>query len=270
MSLSSSLRALGLLACGLALAGAAQAHRSFLVPSSTILSGSNKQWVTVDAARGNDLFYFNHNALTTDGLVITAPDGATVPPAKLERFRYRTVFDWEITQPGTWRAAVVDDGYRVSWEEGGQGKRWTGPVSAFASAVPADAQKLNVAKVQSRVETFVTSGKPTTPARIDSGMEVVYQPHPNDLLEGEATVLTFLIDGQPASGLSVNVVQGGGRYRSALNEQKLTTDAAGQVRVTWSAPGLYWISAAKRLDKPQPPATRASVSYAATVEVMGR
>lgn len=258
------------LVCALALvaAGAAHAHRSFLVPSSTILSGETNQWVTVDAARGNDLFFFNHNAMPVDGLVITAPDGRTVPPAKLERFRYRTVFDWQLNQPGTWRAAVVDEGLRASWEEGGQGKRWMGPAADFAKSVPAGAAKLSVAQVQSRVEVFVTSGKPTEPARIGRGMEVVYQPHPNDLVAGEAAMLTVLVDGQPAVDLPVRVVAGGGRYRDNVEEMKLSTDARGQVRVTFPAAGLYWISAGQARKNPQPPATRGSVSYAATVEVM--
>ena len=68
----------------LALPLLAQAHRSFLVPSSTVLSHTSNQWASVDAARGNDLFFFNHNALPLDGLLITTPRGAKVDPSKLE------------------------------------------------------------------------------------------------------------------------------------------------------------------------------------------
>lgn len=79
----------------------AQAHRSFLVPSSTVLSPTANQWVSVDAARGNDLFFFNHNAMPLDGLQIISPSGKAGEPAKLERFRYKTVFEWPLTEPGT-------------------------------------------------------------------------------------------------------------------------------------------------------------------------
>ena len=37
----------------------AQAHRAWMLPSATVLSG-DEVWVTVDAAVSNDLFYFEH------------------------------------------------------------------------------------------------------------------------------------------------------------------------------------------------------------------
>ncbi|MBL8704984.1 MAG: DUF4198 domain-containing protein [Rhodospirillales bacterium] len=37
----------------------ADAHRAWLLPSATVLSGSDN-WVTIDAAVSNDLFYFEH------------------------------------------------------------------------------------------------------------------------------------------------------------------------------------------------------------------
>ena len=40
-----------------ALPMAAHAHRAWMLPSATVLSG-NEPWVTVDAAVSNDLFYF--------------------------------------------------------------------------------------------------------------------------------------------------------------------------------------------------------------------
>ncbi|MGE0796729.1 MAG: DUF4198 domain-containing protein [Lautropia sp.] len=246
----------------------ASAHRSFLVPSSTVLSGPG-QWLTVDAARGNDLFYFNHNAMPVDGLVITAPDGRTVPPAKLERFRYRTVFDVQLTESGTWRTAVVDEGLRAQWQENGQPKRWNGSRSDFAKAVPSGAQKLTVSEVQSRVEVFVTAGKPTPIKPTGRGLEVDYTPHPNDLVAGEASELRFLADGKPAAGLQVKVVPGGNRYRDTTGEMKMTADADGRVSITWPHPGLYWVNAGIR-GTAEPPATRRLVTYAATVEVLSK
>ena len=51
---------------------ASQAHKAWLLPSATV--STVDQWITVDGAVSNDLFYFNHVPLRTDGLVITAPD----------------------------------------------------------------------------------------------------------------------------------------------------------------------------------------------------
>jgi hypothetical protein len=43
------------------------AHRLWLLPSSTVLSG-DEGWVTVDAAVSNTLFVFEHRPLRLDGL----------------------------------------------------------------------------------------------------------------------------------------------------------------------------------------------------------
>jgi len=54
------------LACG---AGAAMAHNLWMKPSATVLSKAD--WVTVDAAVSNDIFFFNHRPLAVDKLTIT-------------------------------------------------------------------------------------------------------------------------------------------------------------------------------------------------------
>ena len=56
----------------------AQAHNAWLLPSTTVLSKAD--WITVDAAVSNDLFFFNHVPLNVQGLQITAPDGSALQP----------------------------------------------------------------------------------------------------------------------------------------------------------------------------------------------
>ena len=53
----------------------ASAHRQWMMPSATVLSGDDV-WVTVDAAVSNDLFYFEHQPLRLDGIKAWAPDGS--------------------------------------------------------------------------------------------------------------------------------------------------------------------------------------------------
>lgn len=247
----------------------AHAHRSFLVPSSTVLAASDKQWVTIDAARGNDLFYFNHNAMPVDGLEIVAPDGRLVTPAKLERFRYRAVMDIQLNQQGTWKAAVVDEGLRVRWKENGEEKRWNGSRADYAKSVPANAQELTVSDAFSRVETMVTVGKPTNSKLTGKGLEVEYVTHPNDLFAGEKSTFVFYQNGKPAPDVRVTVVRGGARYQDKPLEIALQTDAQGKVIVDWKEPGMYWMNASVR-GKGELPATTSSMSYAATLEVMGK
>lgn len=260
--------AFAFLAAWAVLPSAAWAHRSFLVPSSTVLSNAPGQWVTVDAARGNDLFHFNHNAMPVEGLAITAPDGSTVAPARLERFRYRAVFDLPLTQPGTWRIAVVDDGVRAQWTEQGRPRRWMGPPAGLAQAVPPGASELRVSEVMSRVETYVTMGAPTPPRPVGKGLEAAYTPHPNDLVAGAPAAIRFTHDGKPAAGLKVTVLPGASRYRDDAGAIEAVTDADGRVAFRWPGAGLYWVQAGLRGEATVPQASRRSVSYAATLEVL--
>ena len=100
---------LAALALALALPFAAHAHKAWVLPSQTVLSG-NDPWVTVDAAVSNDLFYFNHVPLRLDNAVITAPDGSTVQPQNGATGKFRSVFDVQLQQAGTYRIAVVNAG----------------------------------------------------------------------------------------------------------------------------------------------------------------
>lgn len=236
-------RLLGLaVALAAALPLGAQAHRAWLLPSSTVLSGP-EPWVTVDAAVSNDLFYFEHQPMRLDGLVITAPDGRAAKPENASTGRYRSTFDLKLEQQGTYRVAVVNDLLMASFKAGGENRRLRGTAESLTRQIPADAQELSVTQNIGRTETYVSVGKPSDTVFKPSGrgIELVPVTHPNDLVVGDAATFRFLQDGKPAAGLAVSVVPGGIRFRSELGEQALTTDAQGEVKVTWKAPGSYWI-----------------------------
>ncbi len=96
-----------LLALALSLPLAAQAHKMWMVPSATNVSGADP-WVTVDAAVSNDLFYPDHMPVALDRVVITAPDGQTAKAENALTGQYRSVFDVHLTQQGTYKIAAVD------------------------------------------------------------------------------------------------------------------------------------------------------------------
>ncbi len=249
---------------------AAHAHRQWLLPSATVLSG-NDPWVTVDAAVSNDLFYFEHVPMRLDNLVVTAPDGKPVKAENAATGRYRSTFDVPLKQAGTYRVAVVSQGLFASYKENGQAKRWRGSAEAFAKEVPANAQDLQVTQAESRIETFVTAGKPGGKglAMTGRGLELAPVTHPNDLVAGDAASFRLLLDGKPAANLKVSVVPGGIRYRDQLQEIAVTTDADGKFSVKWPAPGMYWMEAEVRDDKATlSPAKSRRAVYAATVEVL--
>ena len=258
------------LALGLAFvtgASAAQAHELFLVPSSTVLSKAD--WITVDAAVSNDLF-FNHQPLGLENLVVSAPDGSLLAPENALKGRLRSVFDLNLAQPGTYRIAVVNDGLFARWKDKatGQPRRARATPETLASQVPADAQELQVTQSVGRIETFATVGKPSTLRPSGRGLELLAAA-PTDLVQGEPARFAMQIDGQPAPDLEVTLTRGGTRYRDQVEEIKLRTDAQGRFAVTWPQPGMYRLEAASTDGKTTTPlAAERRLSYAATLEVM--
>jgi len=249
---------------------AAHAHRLWLLPSATVLSG-NDPWVTVDAAVSNNLFNFDHFPLKLDGLVVTAPDGTAVKPENESTGRYRSVFDVHLTQDGTYRIAIDNRGVFASYKLNGEPKRWRGSVDALAQALPANAQDVDVTETEVRVESFVTRGKPSAGALKPTGhgLELVALTHPNDLVAGAHTGFRLLIDGKPASNVKVSVVPGASRYRDQPGDTTYTTAADGNFDVKWPNPGMYYMEAEVRDDHTSiPQAKNRRAAYAATFEVL--
>ncbi|WP_264048553.1 DUF4198 domain-containing protein [Methylobacterium flocculans] len=253
----------------IALAGPAAAHRAWMLPSSTVLSGGDA-WVALDAAISNDLFVFEHMPMRLNGLVVTGPDGTAVTPENTATSKFRSTFDLHLIKPGSYRAAVVNDGVMASYKLGGQPKRWRGRAEAMAREIPADAQEVKVTEIAQRTETFVTLGKPDSGAFAPSGkgLELRFDTHPNNLAAGEAARFTLLLDGVPAANVAIEVVRGGSRYRDKSEETKLTTATDGSVTVPFSQAGLYWFGAETQDDKSSIPGARRRAVYNATFEVL--
>jgi len=277
-----------LLAVCVSLPFAAHAHRVWMLPSATVLSGDD-QWVTIDAAVSNDLFYFEHFPLQIASignppagmpggrgarpaqLAITAPDGSKVEAQNGSMGRYRSSFDVHVTQKGTYKVAALNEGIFANWKVGGETKRWRGDAANFAKEVPADAQELRATLSQSRVEIFITSGKPTRDTLKVSGTGLELDPitHPNDLVAGTPASFRLLLDGKPAADLKVTVIPGGNRYRDKLGEMTLTSDKDGKFSVTWPEAGMYWMEAVTRDDKTEVQGVKERrAGYVATLEVL--
>jgi len=257
-------------ALALSLPAIVHAHDTWLVPSSTVLSGADS-WITVDAAVGNDKFYFNHAPMRLDNLVIVAPDGKTVAPEHANQGKLRSTFDVQLTQTGTYRIAVVNDGAFARWKEDGKPKRYFGKAEGLAAAVPARAQDLEITQNVGRVETFATAGKPSTIAPSGKGLELVPVTHPNDLYADETATFQLTLDGKPAADLDVNIVPGGSRYRDQIGEIALKTDQDGKFQIKWAQPGLYWLEVRTEDDKTTiDKATKRRLSYIATLEVLAQ
>lgn len=254
-----------------AIPAAAHAHKAWLLPSSTVLSGKEDLAVTIDAAASNDLFYFDHRPLQLDGLVVTAPDGAKVAPENASTGKYRSTFDVPLKALGTYRVALVMDNVFASYKDGGKEKRWRGKVENMSKEIPASATDVVVTQSLRRLETFVTAGTPDDAALkpVGTGIEMVPVTHPNDLVEKSEAEFKLLLDGKPAAGLKVEIVRGGIRYRNQLGDTTVTTDENGVFKYTFPEPGMYWLEASVEDDKTTiKDAKQRRAGYAATLEVL--
>jgi len=247
MSLRTRLLAVAAAGLVLALPLAANAHRGWIVPSFTVLSGDGA-WVTVDAAISNELFYADHNPMRLDAVVVTAPDGSVDKVQNALTGKYRSTFDVQLSKPGTYKIGSAVSTIMASWTQDGQVKRFRGSLEDFARQVPAGAADLKTIKSFNRNETFVTRDAPTTTvfAPTGKGLELVPVTHPNDLVAGEAATFKFQLDGKPAADLEVTFAPGNSRYRATPGDFKVKTGADGSFKVTFPEAGMYWMNAVVR------------------------
>ncbi len=248
----------------------AQAHRTFLLPSSTIVAGKTP-WVTIDAAAASDVFFFDHVPLKLDTLQITAPDGTQIKAENPHTGRYRSVFDIKLEQAGSYKVSLINEGLFASYKQDGKPKRWRGTAESFAKEVPANAEELQVTQRSNRVETFVTNGKPGGKALelTGQGLELQGITHPNDLVAGESASFRLFLDGKPAANVEVTIIEGGIRYRQKLGDQVLHSDADGKFSFTFKNPGMYWLEAEiKDTKNLKAPASSRVAAYIGTFEVL--
>lgn len=278
MNKNSPVPRIALLALIATLPLAAQAHRTWLMPSSTVASGKEPV-VTVEAAVSEDLFEFDTNALKPDTISVVGPDGGAVATENPTASRRHSSFDIKLLQPGTYRVAGYSDSLMASYKIGDETKRWRGKPEALAKELPAEAKEVQVTRAQSRVETYITNDRADpknggkTFAPFGTGLELIPQTSPTDLSAGETTSFRVLFDGKPLADADVTVIRGGNRYRYKMGEIALKTDSDGKFSVKWPEAGRYYVGATHSVKGPggaagtvAQPALRANVS--ATVEVL--
>lgn len=279
------------LALAFAIPFSAAAHKQWLVPSQATVNGEDV-WVTFDGAISNQLFFPDHNPMRLDNVAAIAPDGSKVELQNASTGKYRSTFDLNLKQQGTYRVANVYGGVSASWDTAeslaakekakAEGKPLTGPGAPrpggflrnakpeeLATKIPKDAQNVQVNEMIGRVETFVTNGSTSEIEPVGKGLELVPVTHPNDLFAGEAAQFKLHIDGKPAAGLEVEAIRGDTRFRNAQEEIKVTSGADGGFSITFPQAGLYWLEVGTEdANTSVPQAKKRRLSYVVTLEVL--
>lgn len=234
--------------CGLMLTSViavpAYAHRQWLLPSATQVEGENA-YVTFDVAVSEGLFDFDTVAVKLDGLVILDPDGQPVTPENSATGKRRSVFDLKLTKAGTYKASVLTATVMASYMVGGEQKRWRGSEAELAKAIPQGAEDVQITRMESRIESFVTQGEANSAALAPTGtgLEIIPLTHPSEMAAAKPARFRALIDGKPVPDLDITIVPGGGRFRAATGDMSVKTDAAGEVTIAWPMAGMVWLGA---------------------------
>jgi uncharacterized GH25 family protein len=252
---------------------AAHAHRTFLLPSTTLADKAGAV-VTFDAAATEELFAPEH-PVELANVSVDGPNGTHPQVENIWKGKQRNSFELKLPEAGSYRVAVVNDGLSAMYKVDGQMKRWRGDAATFAKEVPANAQDLNVFRMQGRDETFVRAGNDGGKIEWKSsgaGIEMTPLTSPTELYAGDTTRLRFTLNGKPATDLTITVIRGGNRYRDKLGEITLKPDSDGKVSIKWPDAGMYWIGASTARPPQGTTGTRdkplVRASYSATLEVL--
>ncbi|BET69090.1 DUF4198 domain-containing protein [Opitutales bacterium ASA1] len=288
----------------LVLAGAADmyAHRVWVLPAVTVLSGTD-QWVSFEAAVSNNLFFPNHRPVGLAQIEVIGPDGKPVEIQNATAGQIRSSFELHLQQQGTYVVSLrpgqgrapqqasaaptagaaapqypagpggaMRGGLNGTYEEDGKTVRWRGTPETLVSEGVAAKPGFKLRESGGRkVVTYVTLGKPTDEvlAPTGTGLEVDFVTHPNDLFAGEPAEFRFLLEGKPAAGAEVTVVRGDDRYRDEAGDVNLRADADGVVKIAWPQPGRYWLEAtASTAGTLHGMPSEKSFTYIATFEVL--
>ncbi|RUO37994.1 DUF4198 domain-containing protein [Aliidiomarina taiwanensis] len=251
------------------------AHRAWIKPDTTVVSKENS-WVAFDAAISNDIFGFDHHAMSLGLLVATAPNGEHIPLQNKYTGKYRSVFDLQLNQKGTYKVASEADTLRASWTDSdGKKHYWPGrgqtvTPADFEQQVPKSADNLVVSNVYRRIETFVTAGAPSREVLQPSGhgIELIPHTHPNDLYAGETAEFSVHLNGQAVAGANIEVIPAGMRYREQQNEIKTTTSEDGLFSINWPHAGQYFMEINYSDNQGEAPASQRRASYSAVFEVL--
>lgn len=257
------------------MACAAQAHKPWMLPSSTLIETDREAWVTIDGAVSEGLFDLDHLPLRMDGLTVTDPDGQTAPAPAATMSKFRSSVDLKLPKNGTYRITLAGASVMGSYQLNGETKRFRASAQTADKEIPAGATDVRRTTTVQRQDTFVTANKASTGALkpLGTGLELVPVTHPNELHTGEKATFRFQLDGKPLANFPFSLIPGGVKYRGTLNEVRLTTDAKGEATFTLPAPNMYWLSAAYPANAPrgpgeQGPADTKRYSYSATLEIL--
>ncbi|MGH1470686.1 MAG: DUF4198 domain-containing protein [Cellvibrionaceae bacterium] len=246
----------------------AWSHSRWIVPSHSILSGKNSEYVSLDISISNDIFHPDNSAGgvsyksvgqspkgagASQVVTVFSPDGTVDKSNPIVSVMRKSVSAVLLDQSGT---------YKISFEQAplvltlfknkdGSPGRIFGPLKNTKSRLPDGANEIHEMELNNEISTYITRNDVTTdqlkPA--GKGLELVFKTHPNEMFVGEQSELSLLFDGKPVTaGTNVLLTRQGTRYRNDRESIDAKTDEAGNFSVDWKKSGLYLLECEIEMD----------------------
>jgi len=232
---------------GLAVSVSASAHPRWILPSHFTVSKEGGDWLTFDVTASHGTFVFDKPAGSESASVLM-PDGRSERPNFVIRGKRRSIFDFEFTEQGTHKVAV--NGTPTYWTKYKAGRRdtvkWLKANKAERDAeLPTKSRDVITQLSFTRTESYITVGKPSQSALEIEGKLLELKPitHPADIVEGEPVTFQFFYNGQPQSGVTVDVTRDGTLYRNQQDQLDLVSDKQGMIKFTPEHAGRYLLRA---------------------------
>ncbi|TEW54591.1 DUF4198 domain-containing protein [Psychromonas sp. RZ22] len=232
---------------GAAFSSAASAHTRWVLPSNFTVSTEGGEWLTFDVTAANATFVFDKPAGSENARIIM-PDGRKERPNFVLRGKRRSVFDFEFIEAGTHKVTINNEpSYFTRFKAGRRDtpKRMRANKIDRVALLPKESRDVETAVMFTRVESYITVGKPNTKAFELEGKYLELMPitHPSDIVAEEPVRLQLFFNGKAQAGVEVEVVREGMIYRNQQEEVKVVSDEKGFVTFTPEIAGRYLLVA---------------------------
>lgn len=235
----------------------AAAHKRWVLPS--LFTVSEQQWVAVDATVSNNIFYPDR-PWSLETIKVMTPDGGIGMIENKQVGHRRSTFDVNLNQQGTFKISSGGVNYFARYpkldakpDERPFNSIRGNDLQQLKSKIPADAKDVKLMLSNSRLESYVTVGAPTTTVfkPTNSGIELIPVTHPNDLYQGEKAQFKFSVDGKWIANLNVLMVWEGTRYRNAEQTIELKTDETAVIEIDLSQTGRFLLEIEHAIEMPE-------------------
>lgn len=243
------------------------AHTLWVLPSHFVLS-SEDSWISVDVSAANMTFVAD-KGVSPANLSIVFPDGERHAFSQSYQGKRKSQADHQLTMDGTYRVELAGPArYFTFFEEDGERRRLMVNKQERAEKIPANATNVVTTRSRGRALSYVSVNAPnkTALALHNEGLELKFLTHPADVVATELVQWQFMLDGQPAADVQIELSREGELYRDTVGREVLTSDAEGLIRFTPPEPGRYLLEASLQQESTSALADRVRESLTLTFE----